>query len=149
MSRRFEIEERPEIPGDGLIFGYGAMVLLVACAGLAFVPVWSAWAMEAGRLWAAAIVLFLSGVRRGLSFRTEGGPRWTQLAMMLWLFCGGLAAMLLPVEPGLGLLLALSLSLAVLDPLAARTGEVPLYFRRLRPAQMGLAALCLAVMLLA
>jgi hypothetical protein len=149
MTRPLGIEERPEIPWDGLIFGYGPMLPLVACAALASVPVWSAWALEAGRLWAAAIVLFLSGVRRGLSFRTEGGPRWTQLAMMLWLFCGGMAVLLLPIEPGLGLLLALYLSLAVLDPLAARAGEVPLYFRRLRPTQMGLAVVCLAVMLLA
>jgi hypothetical protein len=125
------------------------MVPLIACAALASAPPWSPLAVEAGGLWAAAIVVFLSGVRRGLSFRTEGGPRWTQLAMMLWLFCGGLAALLLPVQPALWLLLALYLTLAVLDPLAAPPGEVPLYFRRLRPPQMGLAAACLAALLLA
>jgi hypothetical protein len=149
MTRRLEIEERPEIPWDGLILGYGAMVPLIACAALAFAPQWSPLAVEPGRLWAAAIVIFLSGVRRGLSFRTEGGPRWTQLAMMLWLFCGGLAALLLPVQPALWLLLALYLTLAVLDPIAAPAGEVQLYFRRLRPPQMGLAAACLAALLLA
>jgi hypothetical protein len=125
------------------------MVPLVACAALAFVPDWWAWPVAAGRHWCTAIVLFLSGARRGLSFRTEGGPRRTQLAMMLWLFCGGLAALLLPVEPALLLLLALYLSLALLDPLAARSGEVPVYLRRLRSPQIGLAVVCLGSMLLA
>jgi hypothetical protein len=69
--------------------------------------------------------------------------------MMLWLFCGGLAAVLLPLGPALWLLLALYLSLAVLDPLAATAGEVPLYFRRLRPPQMGVAVLCVGGMVVA
>ena len=149
MSRRIEIEERAEIPWDGLIFGWVAMVPLLACAVAAWLPEVSGLALEAGRLWGAAIAVFLSGVRRGLSFRTEGGPRWTQLAMMLWLFCGGLAAVLLPLGPALWLLLALYLSLAVLDPLAATAGEAPLYFRRLRPPQMGFAVLCIGGMVVA
>jgi hypothetical protein len=148
-SRRIVIEESRAIPLDGLLLGWGAMVPLAAAAGLAWVPDWSALALEAGRLWAAAIVVFLSGVRRGLSFRTEGGPRASQLAMMLWLFCGGLGSVLLPLVWALWLLLALYASLAVLDPIAARRGEAPLYFARLRPAQMGVGVVCLGVMVVA
>jgi hypothetical protein len=125
------------------------MLPLAGAAALAWAPGWAPIAADAGRLWAGAVAVFLSGVRRGLSFRTEGGPRASQLAMMLWLFCGGLGSVLLPLVWALWLLLALYASLAVLDPIAARRGEAPLYFARLRPAQMGFGVVCLGVMAVA
>jgi hypothetical protein len=145
-TRRITLEEGARIPLDGLLLGWGAMVPLAVSAALAFRPDLSGVAVEAGRLWAAAIAVFLAGVRRGLSFRTAGGPRARQLAMMLWLFLGGIAAAAMPLSWALWLLIALYLSLAVLDPIAARAGDVPLYFARLRPAQMGFGAVCLGVM---
>ena len=70
-----------------------------------------------------------------------------QLATSLGLFALGLAALAVPrTGVALALLLAGYLALAVLDPWAARRGEAPLFFARLRPLQMlvpiaGLAAL--------
>ena len=145
--RRFEITERPDIPLDGFVLGWIAMVPLLVCAVVSFHSERSGMAIEAGRFWAAALSIFLAGVRRGLSFRTVGGPKPRQIAMMLWLFCGGVVAVVLPARPSLGLLILLYLSLAIVDPKVARAGDVPLYFRRLRPAQMGAALLCLGVML--
>lgn len=145
--RRFEITEHPDIPLDGFVLGWIAMVPLLVCAVAAFHSDWAGMAIEAGRFWAAAISIFLAGVRRGLSFRTVGGPQPRQIAMMLWLFCGGIVAVALPPRLSLGLLILLYLSLAIVDPRAARAGDVPLYFRRLRPPQMGAALLCLGVML--
>jgi hypothetical protein len=44
-------------------------------------------------------------------------------------------------------LLAGHATLMLLDPVAARRGEAPLYFARLRPPQMGLAVASLAFVL--
>ena len=68
---------------------------------------------------------------------------------MLWLFCLGftaivLTALALPVAAAI-LLLAGYLSLEILDPIAARKLEAPLYFARLRPAQMAIPIACLLV----
>jgi hypothetical protein len=46
--------------------------------------------------WGSAILIFLGGVRRGLSFRTPGGPTKAQIATMFWLFGLGLLALLSP-----------------------------------------------------
>jgi hypothetical protein len=137
-SRALRIEETPRIPLDGLVLAWTAVLPFPALT----LAVWFAdppladLALEAARTLAAALMLFFAGVRRGLSFRTEGGPRASQIVMMLWLFGLGLAA--LPAPPALACawLAAGFASLMVLDPLAARRGEVPLHFARLRPAQM-------------
>ena len=139
------IREDRAIPVDGLVLGYGAMLPFPVAA----VAVWvgggevAAAAATLAILLGAALALFLSGVRRGLSFRTEGGPRPGQIAMMLWLFAVGLAALLIPERPAIALLAAVFLSLLILDPIAARRGEVPLYFARLRPPQMAIPVLSL------
>ena len=142
-QRDARITETARIPLDGLLPGYGAMLLLLATA----VMIWTLESHAApgrgrgrSRLCRPAIALFLAGVRRGLSFRTPGGVRAGQIAMMVWLFFAGLAAPMLPREPALWLLAAVYPSLGILDPPTARAWHVPLYFRRLRPWQMGLAA---------
>ena len=146
--RHLSLTERPEIPLDGLLLGYGAMLPFPAAAALVLaVPETEPQALPLLRLWAAAILLFLAGVRRGLSFRTEGGPRLSQIAMTLWLFGAGLLSLLLPPHPSLALQLAAYASLLALDPLAARAGEAPLYFLRLRPPQMAIPAASLALLL--
>jgi hypothetical protein len=102
-------------------------------------------------LWGCAILLFLSGVRRGVSFRTEGGPTLVQIATMLTLFCLGLGALLAMTfgRPSwaLGLLIVGFGLIAVLDPIAAGRGEAPLFFARLRPLQIPIAILSLAALL--
>ena len=89
-------------------------------------------------------------MRRNLSFRTPGGPRLTQIAMMLWLFLAGLGALLAPPTLALGLLLAGYGSPDGARPasIAARRAEAPLYFARLRPPQMAIAVASLAALLL-
>ena len=92
--------------------------------------------------WAAAILLFLAGVRRGLAFREPGGPTPGQLGAAIGLFLPGLGALLAP-RGARGLLMAGYAGLALLDPLAARQGEAPAFFSRLRPVQAGVAVLAL------
>jgi uncharacterized membrane protein len=43
-------------------------------------------AVEAAILWSAILFFFLAGVRRGLSFFTEGGAQPAQILTMFWLF---------------------------------------------------------------
>ena len=48
-ARRIVIEEGRAIPRDGLLLGWAAMIPLAAAAALAWMPDWSALALEAGR----------------------------------------------------------------------------------------------------
>ena len=129
------VTEPARTPVASLVLGYGATVPLI---------------LGAVGAWILPDPLFLAGVRRGLSFRTVHGPTTRQLAMMAWLFGLGLLALLAPSAPAALLLLMVGyLSLAVLDPPAADRGEVPLFFRALRPPQMTLAAGSLGIVLLA
>jgi hypothetical protein len=149
--RRIEVIESGRIPGLDILFGFGPTLPFAAGAALAWwLPQPSRMiALQLVALWGSAILLFLSGVRRGLSFRTEGGPTWSQMATMLALFCmglGALAALLIDA-----LLIALIVLLAgfgavfVLDPIAAGRGEAPLYFSRLRRLQIPIILLALVV----
>lgn len=146
-DRHFTIEEDRRVPLDGVVFGWLPMLPIHAGALLSLIAP-APWVGQAMVLWASAIILFLAGVRRGLSFRTPGGPRLIQLVTMLGLFLAGLAALVLPVPASSALLTGAYASLAVLDPVAARRAEVPLYFARLRPWQMGSAAVALLVLTL-
>lgn len=140
----------PRVPVLSIVFGYGAMVPLVvaaAAAWLAPLP-WPMVATSLGILWGGGILMFLAGVRRGLAFRTAGGERPAQMVVMLWLFTAGLASFLFRTAPGaLTLLIAGYASIALLDPIAARRGEAPAHFARLRPGQMAVAVAALAVLL--
>jgi len=121
-------------PRLSLLLGYGPVVLIVLLAMLALAGF--AWAVPLARLWAAAILIFIAGVARGLSFFTQGGPRASQIAVMMWRFVCGLAALALP-ERWAFLVLALGyLSALAYDPHAARHGEAPRFFAQLRPPQM-------------
>ena len=149
-SVTFTLTEPAETPWLGVFFGYIAMVPFVAGA-LAFWLAGEPWrgaALAITLFWGCAILTFLAGVRRGVSFRTPGGVTAAQIVTMLWLFCLGFAAIVLtavalPVWAAV-LLVAGYLSLKVFDPIAARKLEAPLYFARLRPAQMAIPVLCLA-----
>lgn len=148
-----DADRDPAPPALSLVFGYGPM-LPIAAAGIA---AWTASggaariALALGMAWAAAILLFLAGVRRGLAFRTPGGERVSQMATMIWLFLLGLGAMLaiLPSPVIATVLLAIGYaSIAILDPIAARREEAPAHFARLRPPQMAVG-LCGIVALFA
>ena len=153
-GRTITAHEPRETPWLSVVFGYGPMLPLAAGAAAAW---WTRGRLDypislATTLYGSSILLFLAGVRRGLSFRTEGGATPTQIGTMLGLYGLGLVALLSAVMFGksvlaLSLLLAGYLAIAVLDPIAARTGEAPLYFARLRPLQMPIAILSLAALL--
>ena len=140
-TRTMQLTESPAVPGLSLFLGFGAMIPLAAGAILA-------WALSGTLgdaihgltlIWGSAILLFLSGVRRGLSFRTPQGETAAEIATMLWLFALGLAAVLLIPRTSAAIALVIGyLSIAVLDPIAARRSEAPLFFARLRPVQMAI-----------
>ncbi len=138
--RTLRIEETARVPWDAVIMGWGPVIPFPAAAiwlSLGGPDALIGWA----QVWGSAIALFLSGVRRGLSFRMPGGWTWTQMAVFAWLFWAGLAALVLPSGPALAVLTLIYASLAFLDPVSAERGETPLWFRRLRPGQMSLAAI--------
>ena len=127
------------IPPLSLLFGYAAMLPVVGTAvAVWLLPLrWDGWLVQAATVWAATILAFLAGVRRGLSFRTAGGPTDAQLLTMLWLFLLAVASLLVPWEAVRVMLLVIGYaSIARLDPEAAQHGEVPDFFARLRPLQM-------------
>ena len=148
---RFEITEPRQSPWLDVFFGYIAMLPFVPgvlAFWLAPEP-WQGPALAMTLFWGAAIVTFLAGVRRGVSFRTPGGATASQIITMLWLFCCGfisivLTALSMPMM-ATALLIVGFLSLEVLDPIAARKLEAPLSFARLRPAQMAVPIVCLLV----
>jgi hypothetical protein len=98
--------------------------------------------------WGSVILVFLAGVRRGLTFKVSSAPRPIDLVIMLWLFALGAGAMAV-ARPLLALvLLAIGYaSVAVLDPAAARAGVAPAHLARLRPPQMAIGLLGLIALL--
>lgn len=128
------------------ILAYGP-VLVTLFLGIAAWWIATPLALAAARWWSAAILLFLAGVARGLSFFTDGGPRPAQLAVMLLRFLLGLAALATPLPIAFGLLALGYLSILVTDPGAARRGEAPRYFARLRPPQASIAVVGLLLCL--
>ncbi len=140
-GRSFAVREPAHTPPLGLLLAFSAMLPIATGALLTWLlPAPLGPLAESGAvLWAGAILTFLAGVRRGVSFRTPGGPKVAQIATMLWLFLLGAGALAtLPLGMARVLLLLGYVSLAVLDPLAARRGEAPLFFERLRPLQMAI-----------
>jgi Protein of unknown function (DUF3429) len=110
---------------------------------------WRVVALQLTALWGAAILPFLSGVRRGLSFRTEGGPTWRQIATALTLFClGSCALAAIWIDSVAWALVPLIIgycAIFFLDPIAADAGEAPLYFRTLRRLQMPIIIVALII----
>lgn len=152
-TRSFDISERPEVPWLSVVLGYGPMLPFVVGAILAWAThgAWRAEFVLLTILYTASILLFLAGVRRGLSFRTPGGPRWTQIITMFGLYVLGAVALLAVVEGfpivATALVLAGFACVLVLDPIAARAAEAPLFFARLRLPQMAIACVSLAALL--
>jgi hypothetical protein len=149
--RKIEVIESERIPALDIVFGFGPAVpfLLGSAAAWLLQQPSRMIALQLVTLWGSAILLFLSGVRRGLSFRTEDGPTWPQIATMLALFCLGLcalAALLIDaLTPALITLWVGYAAVFLLDPIAARRGEAPLHFSRLRRLQIPIILTALAV----
>lgn len=147
------ITEPREVPWLSVIFGYGPMLPFAVGAALAWIgvtPGRAVW-IDLTLFWAASICTFLSGVRRGVSFRTMGGPTLRQMLTMIWLFSAGSGALVLwwtgHEALAVGLLALAYATIGVLDPIAARAGEAPLFFARLRPVQMIIPVVSLLALL--
>jgi hypothetical protein len=93
-QRKVEVVESSDIPWLDIVFGFGPTAPFIAGVVVAwwFPKPWRLIALQLTSLRGSAILLFLSGVRRGLSFRTEGGPTWAQMTTMLVLFGLGLSS---------------------------------------------------------
>ena len=152
-ERTIKVSERPEVPWLSIVPGYGPMVPFVAGAAACWATngFWHGKAVLVTMIWADAILAFLAGVRRSLSFRTEGGPALAQIATMFCLFVLALLSLLAIVHGfarvSVGATLLGYASLIVLDPIAARQGQAPLFFARLRPPQIAIAVAALAALL--
>jgi hypothetical protein len=155
--RTITINETRAVPRDSLLLGGAAMAPFPVGAALAVAGgSTGAAAATLTVLWGGAILAFLAGVRRGVSFRTPGGLGLAELALMLWLYllaAGALAVIALalgtpslpPVAIAAGLLAAGFATILVADPVAAARGTMPLHFARLRPVQMAVPTLSLAL----
>ncbi len=153
-GRTIVAHEARRIPWLDLVFGFGPMVPIAVGAA-------AAWYLQGQPLdylvilvtllYSASILCFLAGVHRGVSFRTEGGPRLSQMVTMLVLYGLGLGSLITVVTGkivfGLSMLILGYALVAVLDPLEARSGAVPLAHARLRPIQMPIAVISLAVVM--
>lgn len=144
---------RAPIPITSLIFGYGPMLPLVAAAAAAWVmpPPWPDLALRLAPIWAAAILTFVAGVRRGYGFGAPGASTAVAIVTMLVYFVpGSLALVLLSAgrsATALALLLLGFALVAIVDRHAATTGNAPAHFARLRVPQMTIGALALAALL--
>ncbi|WP_102961359.1 DUF3429 domain-containing protein [Mangrovicella endophytica] len=120
----------------------GTLAMWLASDALSFLTV------NLTLFWGAALLIFLGGVRRGYGFALADGGSAGTVATAIWLFAAGFLGLLgtvwgYPIAAAV-LEIAGFLSLAVLDPIAARRGEAPRFFARLRPSQMLAASACLA-----
>ena len=153
-GRTITAHEPRRIPWLDIVFGFGPMVPIAAGAA-------ATWWLNGQPLdylvalftllYAASILLFLAGVHRGVSFRTEGGPHLAQIVTMLILYGLGLfslfSAVMGKAVPALAMLILGYAAIGILDPIAARAGQVPLAHARLRPLQMPIAVISLVVLL--
>lgn len=137
-------------PVVSLLLAYAAMIPLVTAAGATLLAPrpWRAPASRLGSLWAGAVLCFLAGVRRGLSFRQPGGSTVSELGTMVSLFSLGAGSLLLPRgRPSVLALLGGFALLGVADTRAARRGEAPRYFGRLRRFQVMVPLASLSILL--
>ena len=123
----FTVSEPLRAPALSLILGYGATIpFLAGAAGAAFINNASIGqlCLDLIVLWGAAILLFLAGVRRGLSFRSPHGVTSGQIASSMWYFTAGFGSLVLwalaSKAPAMLLLLLGYASLIVFDVRAAR-----------------------------
>ncbi|MFC0410102.1 DUF3429 domain-containing protein [Roseomonas elaeocarpi] len=137
-------------PLVSLVLAYAAMIpVVVGAVAVWLLPAQAPAILRVTLILAGALLCFFSGVRRGLSFRQPGGPTLTQLATTILFFGLGFASLLSP-WPLVSVLILLAgyLAMIILDPIAARRGEAPRYFSRLRPVQLLLPIASLASLLI-
>ncbi|MBR0552901.1 DUF3429 domain-containing protein [Stakelama marina] len=147
-----EHPHRSRIPIDSLVFGYVPMLPFVAAAlGVWLLPApWPAIAVWLVVIWGGLILCFVGGVRRGYGFGNDRASTPAEIATMLVYFCLAGFALFLP-WPRLALLVLAAgfVIAAALDTHAARRGNAPAHFAKLRPPQFSIAVVSLLVIALA
>ncbi len=141
-----DVRDARHVPWLSVVLGFGPMVPLImgAVAAWALAPNLGRSAIMLTLIWGGAILAFLSGVRRGLSFRTPGGAQPAQIVTMMGLFMLALASLVVGNLVARTVLLIIGFAaVAVLDPIAALDAETPPFFARLRPMQMAIAVISL------
>jgi hypothetical protein len=136
----------PRIPLLSVAFGFGPSVLMALAAAGAWLlpPRLAVMAIFIGWLWAAAILLFLAGVARGMSFATGTAPDMRQVVRSIALFVLGFGALASPLAVAFPLLALGHALVALVDPGEARADRAPAHFARLRPPQQAIAVAALA-----
>ena len=137
----------PCVPLSSLVLGVGPMLPLVA-AGIGCWTLPGAWPLLAIQLaifWAALILAFIGGVRRGFGFgNPQASTRAEIVASALYVLLAGLGLVSPRPSVGLSLLIIGYVLAALLDRRAALAGDAPLHFAQLRPPQLLLGAAGLA-----
>lgn len=137
----------PRVPATSLIFGFGPMLPLVAAGIGAWVlpGLWPLRAIQLAIAWAALILAFIGGVRRGFGFGERRASTVSELvAGALYLILAGLGLILPRPSAGLAALIVGYVLAALLDRRAALAGSAPRHFATLRPPQLLLGAAGLA-----
>lgn len=141
----------PRIPLNSIIFGFGPMLPLAAAALGAWLlpPPCPALAVRLAIIWGALILVFVAGVRRGFGFGNPLASTGVEIATMLAYFVpAGLALVVPSVPVALALLLLGYVLVPTLDTRAARAGNAPAHFARLRWPQMAIAMVSIVALLL-
>lgn len=139
--------DRSAVPLDSLVLGYGPMMPLVAAGvGVWMLPGgWAILAVRCSVVWAALILAFIGGVRRGFGFaHPAASPAPQIVAATAYLTLAGLALIVERAIVALALLIAGFALALLLDRNAARRGRAPAHFARLRPPQLFLGGAGLA-----
>lgn len=137
----------PRVPRVSVVFGYGPMLPLVAAGLGAWVlpQPWPLITIQLAIAWAALILAFIAGVRRGFGFGQDRASTTAEIVAAGGYILLALAALVVPrASVALAVLIVGYLLAALLDTRAAIVGNAPRHFARLRPPQLLLGAAGLA-----
>lgn len=137
----------PRVPLSSLILGMGPMLPLVAAGVVAWTlpGLWPLLAVQLAVAWAALILAFVGGVRRGFGFGDPSASTRTEIvASFLYVLLATIGLLSPRPSIGLSVLIVGYVLAALLDRRAAVAGDAPLHFAQLRPPQLLLGAAGLA-----
>ena len=137
----------PRVPLTSLVFGFGPMLPLVVAGIGAWLlpPLWPLLLIQLAITWAALILTFIGGVRRGFGFGERRVSTVAELVSAGLYLLLALAALIAPrPSVALSVLIVGYVVAALLDRRAAVAGDAPMHFARLRPPQFLLGAAGLA-----
>jgi len=139
----------PRIPPTSVAFGFGPMLPLVLAAlgAWGLEGRWALLAIHLALIWGALILAFVGGVRRGFGFGQDRASTRAEIAAAVaYVTLAGLALVVPYWTTALSLLVVGYVLAALLDARAARRGDAPAHFARLRPPQLLLGAASLAAL---